>query len=259
MQERILAWYKINGRDLPWRKTRDPYTILVAEVMLQQTQVSRVVPKYAAFLKKFPTFASLARARKRTLLTLWSGLGYNSRALRLQQLAQVVTREYEGKLPRQEVELATLPGMGPYTRRAVQIFAWDRDVVCVDTNIRRILLHELGLEHDTPLLQLEQIAEACLPRGRSREWHNALMDYGALVLTSRSTGIKAKAKSPKPFRTSKRYYRGQIMKMLLKNKRVTLAELQQWYQHETTHVIAEIVEELAAEKLLRIRDSVLQI
>lgn len=213
MQETILRWYKKNKRDLPWRKTTDPYAILVSEIMLQQTQVDRVIAYYKRFLNTFPDFFSLARANEKTLLQLWSGLGYNSRALRLKQLAKTVVKKYNGQLPKTQQELLTLPGIGPYTAHAILAFAFNKEFPVVDTNIRRILVHELGLNEDLSEDALRQYAKECIPKKKSRIWHNALMDYGSLVLSAKKTGIKPLSQQSQ-FQGSDRQVRGFIIKHL---------------------------------------------
>ncbi len=186
LQKQLLDWYAVNRRDLPWRRTTDPYAILVSEVMLQQTQVSRVVARYPAFLERFPTLESLAAAPLADVLSAWLGLGYNNRALRLKRCAEAAPN---GRLPDDLAGLRALPGVGPYTARAVLIFARNADLAAVDANVRRVLTHELDLPHDLGPGALQAVADAVLPQGRSRDWHNALMDYGSLVLTSQATGI----------------------------------------------------------------------
>jgi A/G-specific adenine glycosylase len=218
LRRRILTWYQRHGRDLPWRHTADPYAILVSEVMSQQTQVPRVVPKYAAFLEHYPDLESLSAATLADVLALWSGLGYNNRAVRLRACAQVVAAAAPpgepAELPREVGALETLPGVGPYTARAVLVFAHNTDLAAVDGNVRRVLIHELGLPTDLGQASLQQVAERVLPRGRARDWHNALMDYGAAVLTGRATGI-APLTSQGPFLGSRRWYRSQLLKLLL--------------------------------------------
>ncbi len=213
-QKKILAWYATHKRDLPWRKTTDPYAVLISEVMLQQTQVDRVIPKYLAWLERFPNFASLAEASVADVLTLWSGLGYNSRAVRLHKLAQEVVATYGGKLPKDPSLLLSLPGIGPYTCKSVLIFAGNADLACIDTNIRRIFISEFGLDPSLSQKELEVFALSVLPRGKSRDWHNALMDYGSQVLTSRKSGVAPVSKQPK-FAGSRRMYRGKIVKLLI--------------------------------------------
>ena len=241
LHRRILGWYSGNRRDLPWRRTTDPYAILVSEVMLQQTQVSRVVPKYEEWLASLPTLESLAAAPLEEVLRLWRGLGYNNRARRLRECALAACAATdEGRtsgsalptggadapgetpasggagvsLPRDAAALRALPGIGPYTASAVLIFAHNDDLAAVDANVRRVLTHELGLPQDIPERRLQATAEAALPRGRSRDWHNALMDYGALVLTARATGIAPRTRQS-AFEGSRRWYRSRLLRALL--------------------------------------------
>src|SRR3954447_11541434 len=191
---RLRAWFRANGRDLPWRQTRDPYRILVSELMLQQTQVSRVVPKYAEFLATFPTLHDVARARPKRVTEAWSGLGYYARARNLHALAKEVTdhgRDPAGTLPAAADELRALPGIGAYTAGAVSSFAYERRAALVDTNVARVLKRVFAPEVDlkTPKGQrtVWGIAESILPRtGRTAWTHNqALMELGALVCTAR--------------------------------------------------------------------------
>jgi A/G-specific adenine glycosylase len=216
LQRTVLDWYAGNGRELPWRRTLDPYAILVSEIMLQQTQVSRVLPRYLAFLERFPDLETLSASTLTDVLAEWSGLGYNNRAERLRRCAQAVTATAAGpaRLPQTYPELVALPGLGPYTARAVLIFAHNADLAAVDANVRRVLTHELRLPHDLPPAALQEVADAALPNGRSRDWHNGLMDYGALVLTGRVTGIAARTRQA-PFAGSRRWWRSRIVRSLL--------------------------------------------
>jgi A/G-specific adenine glycosylase len=211
----VFAWHAEHARDLPWRRTTDPYAILVSEVMLQQTQVSRVVPRFERWMARFPTLEALAAAALGDVLAEWSGLGYNNRAERLRRAAQAVAAARpRASLPVTLPELRRLPGVGPYTARAVLIFAHNADVAAVDANVRRVLTHELGLPHDLPPAALQAVADRVLPRGRSRDWHNAVMDYGAAVLTGRATGIRAASRQA-PFEGSRRWYRSRALRLLL--------------------------------------------
>ncbi|MEO6527016.1 MAG: A/G-specific adenine glycosylase [Gemmatimonadaceae bacterium] len=190
----LRRWFRANGRELPWRKTRDPYHILVSELMLQQTQVSRVVPKYAEFLGAFPTLHHIARARPARVTEAWSGLGYYARARNLHLLARAVTdrgRDAAATLPADAEALRALPGIGAYTAGAVSSFAYERRAELVDTNVARVLKRvfapEVELKSGRGQKRLWAIAREILPRtGRSTWTHNqALMELGALVCTAR--------------------------------------------------------------------------
>lgn len=219
---RALVWkhYETSGRhELPWRRTKDAYRILVSEVMLQQTQVERVIPFYAAFLKSFPTVKALADAPLSSVLTHWQGLGYNRRAKMLHDAAKVVVCDYKGKMPLDVAILETLPGIGHYTARAVAAFVENLDVVFVETNLRTAVTHHFfpHAEHvdDKELLL---ILENVLPKGDSRRWYSALMDYGAHLKRS---GVRVNAKSTSytkqsTFSGSNREARGAILKELAK-------------------------------------------
>jgi A/G-specific adenine glycosylase len=184
----LLQWYDAEKRDLPWRVTNDAYAILVSEIMLQQTQVDRVLPKYKQFLAVFPTLVDLAAAPTADVISTWVPLGYNMRAVRLQAIARQVIAEYEGRIPDNIEELLTLKGIGRYTAGAIACFAYHKQVATVDTNIRRVL-HRifLGLEHPEPKAndtQILKLAEQVLPAGEAYNWNQALMDLGATICTS---------------------------------------------------------------------------
>lgn len=218
LQCRLLAWYAENGRDLPWRHTTDPYAVLVSEVMLQQTQVPRVVPRFGEWLAAWPHLESLAEASLASVLRRWQGLGYNTRARRLHECAvAAVAAAPSGRraeLPRSLAGLEALPGIGSYTARAVLVFAHNDDLAAVDANVRRVLTHELELPVDLRDGALQSVAEAVVPAGRSRDWHNALMDYGSLVLTARATGIAPRARQG-TFEGSRRQKRARLLRRLL--------------------------------------------
>ena len=186
----LLTWFERSGRSaLPWRTGRAPYRIVVAEFMLQQTQVERVVPIFEAFVARWPDFASLAAASQADVVRAWRGLGYNSRALRLKALARAVCEGYAGMLPSDECELRSLPGVGPYTARAIAAFAFDADVAAVDTNVRRIVHRtQLGLEWPplASVAELDRIAGDLVPHGHGYAFNSALMDLGATLCTARA-------------------------------------------------------------------------
>jgi len=214
----VWKYWRENGRhDLPWRKTRDPYKILVSEVMLQQTQVERVKPFYENFLQKFPNVKALAKAPLAEVLKNWQGLGYNRRAKMLHAAAKEVVAKYGGKFPKNAEELEKLPGIGHYTANAVAAFAFNQDAVFIETNIRTAILHDFfPKKKSVSDAQIRAVLENLLPRGKSREWNLALMDYGAHLKRS---GIKLNAKSKhyakqSKFAGSNREARGAILKEL---------------------------------------------
>lgn len=246
IQQEILSWYEKNQRDLPWRKTTNPYAILVSEIMLQQTQVDRVIPHYKRFMQSFPTWEALAKTEKRTILEHWSGLGYNHRALRLQETAkQIVARG--GTCPMTAEELCKLPGIGPYTAGAVLAFVYNQAVPVVDTNIRRVLIHKLKLLEDIGKKELEAVAQSLIPLGKSRIWHNALMDYGALHATAEKTGIASLSKQS-PFEGSERWARGKVIKLLLERQAMTMKELKKGIRHPR---LSKIVKQLEGETFIK--------
>lgn len=214
---RALVWrfYKKEGRhDLPWRTTSDPYKILVSEIMLQQTQVERVIPLYKNFLKKFPTAKKLANAPLAEVLSSWQGLGYNRRAKMLHAAAKEVVAH---GFPKDILGFEELPGVGPYTARAVAAFAYNEDVTVIETNIRTVIIqHFFREEEKVSDKEIEQILLRVLPKGRAREWYSALMDYGAHL---KRTGISHNARSVTHTKQSKfsgslREARGAILRAL---------------------------------------------
>ena len=171
MQEAVLAWYGQNGRDLPWRRTHDPYAILVSEVMLQQTQVSRVLPRWRRWLERWPSVEALAAAEPADAIAEWAGLGYNRRAVNLHRCARAVVER--GGFPREPADLERLPGIGPYTAAALACFAFGAQVAAPDTNARRVLERAFGDPALPP------------PAGRAFDWNQALFDLGSQVCIAR--------------------------------------------------------------------------
>ena len=240
MQERLLAWWDAGHRDLPWRRTGDPYAVLVSEIMLQQTQASRVVPKFNAFMACFPTLTALAAAPVADVIRAWSGLGYNRRAVNLHRLARRVVEEHDGELPRSVEALRRLPGIGPYTARAVAAIAFGEAAAAVDTNVRRVLTRVVdGPRSARPPAGVQDLADALLARERPGDWNEALMELGARVclpapdcpacplredcatapvahvIRERRAAYRAgTAGRPERFEHSTRFYRGRIVEML---------------------------------------------
>lgn len=185
LTDELLTWGQAHRRDLPWRRTRDPWAILVSELMLQQTQVARVEPRYHAFLDRFPTPQVCAAASVGDVIEAWAGLGYNRRAVNLHRCARVLVSEHQGALPTDLDRLLALPGVGPYTARAVLVFAFERDHGVLDTNAARFLARAVA---GRPLRRPEgqALADERVPPGRAWEWNQAVLDLGATVCTKRA-------------------------------------------------------------------------
>jgi A/G-specific adenine glycosylase len=189
-QRRLLAWYQVHGRDLPWRRTRNPYRILVSEVMLQQTQVERVQRFYGRFLRRYPSFAALAAAPEPAVREAWDGLGYYARARNLQRTARTVVHEHGGRLPAEPVALRSLAGIGRYTAGAVLSIAYGQDAAILDTNAARVLSRVFGVGRRGAKAgrqrRLWDLAERVTPTGRAGDFNQAIMDLGATICRSRS-------------------------------------------------------------------------
>ncbi len=218
-RKKIYDYYETHGRDLPWRRQITPYRVLISEVMLQQTQVDRVIGKYGAFLSAFPDFPALAEAPLPRLLKRWSGMGYNRRALALKALAQKVLAEHRGRLPSDREKLLTLPGIGRYTAGAVLAFAFNHPVAFMDTNIRRVFIH--GFFPGRAAIRDEEIlplVEQTVDRENPRKWYNALMDYGTMLKRECDNPNKKSVHYTRqsPFENSNRQVRGMILKLLVK-------------------------------------------
>lgn len=242
----LLRWYRRHGRDLPWRHNHDAYQILVSEFMLQQTQVARVIDAFHAWCARFPTVHALARAPRREVLLAWRGLGYNRRALNLHEAARAIVERYGGELPRDIAALQSLPGVGPYTARAVACFGMGMRTAVVDVNVERILVRVAGLEGKPSARMLQRMADTLLPRRAWYDWNQALMDLGAMICTAtaprcgtcplrRYCATAGTHATPAP-RTRiegvlreppRRYYRGRVIALLRDAPlhRLSLAEL----------------------------------
>jgi len=183
---RLLRWYARNHRPLPWRRTRDPYRVLVSEMMLQQTQVSRVIPKYREFLRTYPSLEALARATTREVREIWHPLGYNIRPVRLRDIARTVVRKHGGRVPDTREELMGLTGIGAYTAGALLTFAHGKPAPILDTNVRRVLRRVLYGDRPIADRVLWRVAGALLPQNNGYNFNQALMDFGATVCTARA-------------------------------------------------------------------------
>lgn len=222
----LLSWYRKNKRDLPWRRSRDPYRIWVSEVMLQQTRVETVIPYYHRFLEKFPTVQALAEAPEEEVLKAWEGLGYYSRARNLQAAMREVHEQFGGVVPQEKEQIASLKGVGPYTAGAILSIAYNKPEPAVDGNVMRVLSRYFLLEDDiakpAARTKIEKLAKELIPEGAAGDFNQALMELGATICTPRSPQclpcpvmahcaalnagrvdelpVKAKAKPPRPER-----------------------------------------------------------
>lgn len=223
IQELVLTWYAEHQRQLPWRQTSDPYKILVSEIMLQQTQVSRVIPKYDEFLAQFPTPERLATASTAQVIRAWKGLGYNRRALNLQRAARSITERHGGTVPSDLGLLRALPGIGRYTAGAVMNFAFEIDTPAVDTNVKQFIDHFIPARAARTERDYYEVAELLMPQGKSRTWLHAVMDYTSLVLRP-GTPRRRSRKPAEPFVGSNRYLRGRTLDQLRESPK-SLTEL----------------------------------
>ena len=246
---RVWGHYREHGRKLPWRATTDPYRIFVSEVMLQQTQVSRVREKYDSFIRKFPSFRALGSAPLSDVLRAWQGLGYNRRALNLHRASQVIELEHGGELPCATLE--QLPGIGPYTAAAIRAFAFNMPVVFIETNIRTVYIHHFfGSKDKIPDDELLPLVGQTLDRSDPRGWYNALMDYGVWLkqqhgnLSRQSSHYNKQSR----FSGSDRQLRGAIVRQLL-GKTMSGRSLSERLGNDPR--IARIIDDLIAEGFIR--------
>jgi A/G-specific adenine glycosylase len=240
----VYRYYEANGRhNLPWRKTADPYRILVSEVMLQQTQAGRVVPYFARFLKYYPTIRSLARAPLGDVLRLWQGLGYNRRAKMLHDCVKQVVTEHRGRMPATYRDLLVLPGIGPYTAAAVMTFAYNTPVVLIETNVRTVFIHHFFPLHSTVRdAELIPFIESTLDTKNARKWYSALMDYGAhLKRTTENAGNRsAHHVKQSKFKGSDRQVRGAILRALAPRS-MDIATLVRVTGHTKSRIRAQLI------------------
>ena len=249
-QNFILKWYAKYGRhELPWRTTSDPYKILVSELMLQQTQVDRVIPKYLAFLQKFPTVEVLATASLSDVLQMWQGLGYNRRAKFVWQTAQKIVSDFSGSFPSTPEELQKLPEIGPYTASAVSTFAFNNPETVIETNIRAVyILHFFPDRTDVDDLELLPMISEAIYTKNPREWYAALMDYGThLKKVMPNPSRKSKHHSMQSrFQGSPRQVRGEIIRYLTQNEVLEYSVLKSMIQGKIAYfdtVLSDLVSE----------------
>ncbi|MCR4330185.1 MAG: A/G-specific adenine glycosylase [Candidatus Roizmanbacteria bacterium] len=255
-QKKILNYFKQHGRTLPWRKTHDPYSILVSEIMLQQTQVERVIIKYTNFLAIFPTLTELAHAPLKEVLVAWQGLGYNRRAKYLHQTAQLIENQYGGSVPSSIVKLCELPGIGYATACAIATYAWNKPHAFVETNIRTVFLYhffpKISAISDTDIAQL---VKKTLYVKNPRMWYWALMDYGSMLKKEKKrNNLQSKHYvKQSPFIGSNRQLRGAIVALLVNEQKIPLDNLHSFF-HEDKNRVNSIVRKLTKEGLLVLKN-----
>lgn len=248
-QQLVWEFYDHHGRhDLPWRTSShetsehqedlDPYAVYISEIMLQQTQAPRVIKKFETWLADLPSFRAVADASKKDILSHWQGLGYNRRALYIKEAAEIITKNFDGKLPSEEEKLLELPGVGPYTAGALQAFVFAKPVVFVETNIRTVFIHHFfPNEEDVSEAAIKKKVSETLPDKDIREWYWALMDYGVHLkktvgnLNKKSTSYQKQSK----FTGSNRQLRAELTRFILNNEPVTLKDMKKEF--------AELVEQ----------------
>lgn len=255
-RKHIYDYYRKSGRhDLPWRKTHDPYKILVSEIMLQQTQVPRVLKKYEEFLNTFPTAATLAKASVAEVLKIWQGLGYNRRALHLKRVCETIIQEHSGKFPQTAQELESLPGIGQSTRGAIMAFAFGIPTVFIETNIRAIYIHHF-FPHKKKVSDKEllPLIEKTLDTKNPRDWYYALMDYGVHLKQTLPNPSRKSAHHTKQstFKGSNREIRSKILKLILAQERTT----QEIINHigPTQHDVLKNIKNLTAEGFVTLKN-----
>lgn len=225
----VYAIYdRVHRSDLPWRLTRDPYRIMVSEIMLQQTQVARVRKKYEEFLKQFPDVEALAGATLQEVLVAWQGLGYNRRGIALKRAAEEIISRFGGAVPLKAEELRTLPGIGPYTSGAIAAFSGNRPELFIETNIRTVFLHLFFADQQgVPDREIMPLIEKTLDREQPREWYYALMDYGVHLKQKTANPGRRSAHHQRqtPFKGSNREVRSRLLKAILAGESVTEKEL----------------------------------
>jgi len=272
----LLTWYSVHQRILPWRKTHNPYKILVSEIMLQQTQVSRVLIKYREFLIAFPNLQALANASPAEVIRVWKGLGYNRRALFLQKTAQAIRDNHKNVFPKDIKQLCALPGVGDYTARAVLSFAFNQAVPMMDTNHRRFyqrVFFGLEIKKDKELLLL---AQEIIPKDDAYDWNQALMDFGSLVCTSQrptcdicplkklckaypqiltiDTFQKTKKTTVIPFKQTNRFIRGKIIDTLRKNNSLKITNIVLLFAEFTPERVIKVIDTLQKDNLIIVKN-----
>lgn len=251
-QSTIWEYYRENYRPMPWREDPSGYHVLVSEIMLQQTQVPRVMVKFEEFMRAFPTIHDLADAPLSQVLAVWKGLGYNRRAKFLHEAAKQIVKDFDGRIPTDHKALISLKGIGPNTAGAIQAYVYNQPVIFIETNIRRVFIHhffedKVGVE-DKELLPL---IESALPKDNSREWYWALMDYGTYLKTvvpNPNRRSKHYTKQSK-FEGSRRQLRAQVLDYIVHNPNKSLGQIERKFP-DALYSVKDILQDLTKENII---------
>jgi A/G-specific adenine glycosylase len=250
----IKRYYSEQYRDMPWRSDTSPYSVFVSEVMLQQTQVDRVIPKFNAFVKIFTSFEDVSKASLTEIFSLWQGLGYNRRAKWLRESARIICSAYNGVLPETIDELKTLPGIGYNTAAAICAYAFNKPVVYIETNIRTVIIHHFFNDsHDVDDDDIFALAELSLDKKNPRSWYWALMDYGTILKKQHPNPSRKSATYKKQplFNGSQRKLRGMIMKCVSRNNSISIKKLYKNVDSYSQENVNAQVKELVRENMLK--------
>ena len=261
-RKKLYTFFTGHCRDLPWRKTEDPYCILVSEIMLQQTQVDRVKTKYEEFIAAFPNFKSLKRASLTQVYAVWQGLGYNRRALALKRIADEVLSRHTGKLPAVKEELMALPGIGKATAASILAFGFNKPEVFIETNVRSVFIHFFFSNRtDVDDTEIAALVERAIDTKNPRKWYSALMDYGTMLKKQHPNPSRKSAHyvAQSPFKGSRRQQRGAILKILLKNPNLTDTDIAVKLTRGTPATAREILSEMIRDGLIINKNGVFSI
>lgn len=248
----IWDYYKKNRRDFSWRNIITPYRIVVSEIMLQQTQAPRVVPKFESFIKQFPDFQSLAKASLQDVLKEWKGLGYNRRGMNLKRLAETIISKHNGILPNTQEELLELPGIGRGTAGSLLAFAYNIPIPFIETNIRTVFIHFFFKDKENISdKEIFPLIEKTLDHKNPREWYYALMDYGVMLKKTHKNPSQKSAhyKKQSAFNGSTRQLRSSILQFIIESKKVTITDLQKHITHPLSAKDPAIIQKITNDLL----------
>lgn len=255
-RRKIYRYFNKYGRDLPWRNTDDPYHILVSEIMLQQTQVDRVIDKYNQFITQFPTIKSLAKTSQKKVLKAWQGLGYNRRALMIHKCAQHILKNYNGIIPDNPELLQKLPGLGKATSAAICVFAFNTPVLFIETNIRTVFIHQFFPKRNSVTDdELIPLIKQTLDKRHPGKWYSALMDYGTHLKKKMPNAGRKSAHHTKQsrFKGSDRQIRGKVLKLLLTNKKLYFKQIMEVVTTDSKR-LQKILKGLVREEFIRYKN-----